>query len=231
MAVASASVADQTPHRETGRIRRRSSVLAVVAVVTAAIGLGTLARAATEDSDGPRAPAASARTQPGRLERTAGRDESTDSRGPLMGRSVPLRLIIPSVHIDTTLLRLGLNADGSLQVPWKPLEAGWYTGSPTPGQLGPAIIAGHVDSWATGPAVFYHLGEIDVGARMSITRTDSTVAHFRVTAVTAYRKTAFPLHQVYGDVNRAELRLITCAHWNATTQEYDDDLVVYAQLV
>ena len=148
-----------------------------------------------------------------------------------MTRSVPLHLDIPSVKIDTSLLRLGLNSDGTLQVPWRPLLAGWYRGSPTPGELGPSVIAGHVDSWATGPAVFYHLGEVTVGARVLVTRADASVATFKVMAVTAYPKKAFPTHRVYGDVNRAELRLITCANWNSTTREYDDDVVVFAQLV
>jgi sortase (surface protein transpeptidase) len=148
-----------------------------------------------------------------------------------MVRSRPVRLAIPSVRIDTSLLRLGLNSDGTLQVPWKPLLAGWYTGSPTPGQLGPAVIAGHVDSWATGPAVFYRLGQLAVGAHVRVTRSDGSVAVFRVTAMASYSKTAFPTHRVYGDVNHAELRLITCAVWNSGSQEYDDDLVVFARLV
>jgi sortase (surface protein transpeptidase) len=148
-----------------------------------------------------------------------------------MDRSVPVHLEIPSVTIDTSLLRLGLNPDGSLQVPWKPLLAGWYTGSPAPGQVGPAIIAGHVDSWATGPAVFYRLAEVAVGARVHVTRADTSVADFRVTAVRSYPKAAFPTDQVYGDVNRAELRLITCAKWNSTTQEYDNNVVVFARLI
>lgn len=148
-----------------------------------------------------------------------------------MARSAPVRLDIPSVGIDTSLLRLGLNGDGTLQVPWRPLLAGWYTGSPTPGQLGPAIIAGHVDSWATGPAVFYHLGQVVRGDRVRVTRADSSVADFRVTAVRSFPKTSFPRHLVYGNVDRAELRLITCGTWNSATQEYDDNVVVFARLV
>jgi sortase (surface protein transpeptidase) len=140
-------------------------------------------------------------------------------------------LDIPSLQIDTALLKLGLNHDGTLQVPWKPLLAGWYTGSPTPGELGPAIIAGHVDSWATGPAVFYRLGQVAVGARVRVTRADSSVADFQVTAVRTYPKVAFPTDVVYGNVDRAELRLITCGTWNSTTQEYDGNVVVFADLV
>lgn len=148
-----------------------------------------------------------------------------------MSRSRPVGLAIPSVRVETSLLRLGLNRDGTLQVPWKPLLAGWYTGSPTPGELGPSVIAGHVDSWATGPAVFYRLGQVAVGAHVLVTRADASVADFRVTAVASYPKSAFPTHLVYDDVDRAELRLITCGTWNPATQEYDDNVVVFARLV
>jgi hypothetical protein len=205
-------------------------VAAVVAVTCAAIGIGTIAYATNDDGGGPQTPAA---VDPNGSQQPSAHSEghrSPHPLGPVMARSVPVRLDIPSVTIDTSLLRLGLNADGSLQVPWKPLLAGWYQGSPTPGQLGPAIIAGHVDSWATGPAVFYHLGEVVRGARVLVTRADASVAQFKVTAVTSYPKTAFPTDLVYGDVNRAELRLITCANWNSTTQEYDSNIVVFARL-
>jgi sortase (surface protein transpeptidase) len=209
--------------------------MAAVAVVctVAGIGAGSLAYASSGDSGGPQAPAAAAAGagRPGPASAHPSRKVTPAVRGPLMDRSVPVRVDVPSVGIDTTLLRLGLNADGTLQVPWKPLLAGWYKGSPTPGELGPAIIAGHVDSWATGPAVFYRLGQVVVGARVTVERADSSVAVFKVTAVTAYPKASFPTHVVYGDVDRAELRLITCAHWNSTTQEYDDDVVVFAHLV
>lgn len=90
------------------------------------------------------------------------------------------------------MLRLGLNRDGSLQVPWKPLLAGWFTHSPTPGQVGPAVIAGHVDSWETGPAVFYRLGSLTHGDAVMITRADGSRATFVVDAVREYRKDHFP---------------------------------------
>ena len=214
-----------------GPVWGRSTVAAVVAFTCAAIGIGSLAYATNDDGGGPLAPPVAGPTRSKAPSAHQAAKRPPASLGPVMARSVPLHLAIPSVKIDTSLLRLGLNADGSLQVPWKPLLAGWYEGSPTPGQLGPAIIAGHVDSWATGPAVFYHLGEVVVGAHVLVTRADTSVADFRVTAVTSYPKATFPTHQVYGDVNRAELRLITCAKWNSTTQEYDNNVVVFARLV
>jgi sortase (surface protein transpeptidase) len=214
-----------------GSVWRPTKAAAVVALTCAAIGVGSLAYATHDEGGGPQAPAGVGRTRSDAPSVQPEQTAPAHSRGPLMTRSVPMQVAVPSVNIDTSLLRLGLNADGSLQVPWKPLLAGWYTGSPTPGQLGPAIIAGHVDSWATGPAVFYRLGEVAVGAHVLVTRADASVADFRVTAVTSYPKAAFPTHRVYGDVNRAELRLITCAKWNSNTQEYDNNIVVFAKLI
>ncbi|THI94027.1 class F sortase, partial [Nocardioides sp.] len=150
-------------------------------------------------------------------------------RGPAMPRSEPVRLDIPAVGIHTRLLRLGLEADGSLEVPSEPMRAGWYGGSPTPGQRGPAVLAGHVDS-PTGPAVFYRLGDLATGSRIEITRADGRVARFRVTAVRAYAKEDFPTRTVYGNTARATLRLITCGDWNDDTDEYDGNVVVFAEL-
>jgi LPXTG-site transpeptidase (sortase) family protein len=128
-------------------------------------------------------------------------------------------------------MTLGLNPDHTLEVPSKPLMAGWYTGSPTPGQQGPSVIAGHVDSKETGPAVFYRLGQVEPGDRVRATLQDGEVASFEVTAVRSYSKTHFPTHAVYGNTERASLRLITCSDWNQKTREYDGNVVVFADLV
>jgi LPXTG-site transpeptidase (sortase) family protein len=149
----------------------------------------------------------------------------------VLDRSLPVRLDIPEVSIHTNLLRLGLNPDDTLEVPWKPLLAGWFTSSPTPGELGPSIIAGHVDSAETGPAVFYRLGELAPGDRVYVTRSDGTVATFAVNAVRAYAKDDFPTETVYGNTNRADLRLITCGDWNSEIQEYVGNTVIFASLV
>ena len=79
---------------------------------------------------------------------------------PLAG-SVPVRLLIPAIGVDSTLMELGLHDDGTMEVPPAGFPAGWYSGAPTPGELGPAVIAGHVD-W-TGPGVFYDLHKLAAG--------------------------------------------------------------------
>ena len=151
--------------------------------------------------------------------------------GPVvMAASVPLALQIPAIAVDTGLLQLGLLADGSMEVPPDGASAGWYDGAPTPGELGPAVIAGHVD-WVTGPGVFYDLAGLAAGDEVRVTRTDGTVAVFVVTAVEEYAKDEFPTDRVYGDIDHAGLRLITCGgSWNAETRHYESNTVVFAEL-
>ncbi len=152
-------------------------------------------------------------------------------QGPVLARSRPVHLDIGSIGVHTSLLQLGLNADGSLQVPWKPLLAGWFSHSPTPGQRGPSVIAGHVDSWETGPAVFYRLGSLAPGATITVSRADGSTATFSVDGVREYPKAHFPTVPVYGNTDRAELRLITCGNWNSSRQEYDGNIVAFAHLL
>ena len=152
--------------------------------------------------------------------------------GPLvMAASVPLRLEIPAIGVDSQVMELGLLDDGTLEVPPDGSLAGWYDGGPTPGEQGPAVLAGHVD-WTTGPAVFYDLDTLVVGDEVHVSRADATVARFRVTDVQQYPKDEFPTDLVYGDLDHAGLRLITCGGaWDADTQHYEDNTVVFAELV
>src|SRR5690606_37854394 len=109
--------------------------------------------------------------------------------------------------------------------------AGWYTGAPTPGELGPAVIAGHID-WVTGPAVFADLSEVAVDDEIVVTREDGTRAVFRVASTGQYAKDAFPTAEVYGNLDHAGLRLISCGgSWDTTTRHYRDNIVVFAELV
>lgn len=148
-----------------------------------------------------------------------------------MTRSVPVRVEIPSIDLDSELMELGLRDDGTMEVPPDAFPAGWYGGAPTPGELGPAVIAGHID-WRTGPAVFARLAEVAVGDEVTVTRTDASVAVFAVTSVGQFAKDAFPTDLVYGDIDHAGLRLITCGgSWDAEAGHYRDNTVVFAELV
>jgi LPXTG-site transpeptidase (sortase) family protein len=155
--------------------------------------------------------------------------ETAPSPTAVMRRSIPVRLSIPSIGLVSRLMKLGLQKDGSLQVPPSGFPAGWYTGSPTPGQLGPAVIAGHID-WK-GPGVFYHLKLIEIGDQINIDRADGTTAKFVVTKIASFLKSKFPTSAVYGNLTYPGLRLITCGDYDFTLHKYVRDLVVFAALV
>jgi sortase (surface protein transpeptidase) len=141
---------------------------------------------------------------------------------------------VPAIGVSTDLLQLGINSNSTIQVP--PLsnvsEAGWYRYSPTPGELGPSVIVGHVDSAQSGPGVFFRLGALRPGAVVTVTRVDRSRARFRVYKVASYPKTRFPTSRVYGNTNDAELRLITCGGpFNSAVGSYLNNIVVYASLI
>ncbi|WP_241895845.1 class F sortase [Jatrophihabitans sp. GAS493] len=130
--------------------------------------------------------------------------------------------------------QLGLASDGSVQVPplGRDSHAGWYKYSPTPGQVGPAILLGHVDSAKYGPGVFFKLGNLRQREQVSITRADNTVAVFAIERVVEYPKAHFPTYEVYGNLDHAGLRLITCGgRFDPKAKSYEDNIVVYASLI
>jgi Sortase domain len=142
----------------------------------------------------------------------------------------PVWLTIPAIGVQAAVVQLGLNPDGTLQVPTSTAVTGWYTGSPRPGAIGSAIIVGHVDSRA-GPAVFFWLRTMRPGERVYVRRTDGTLAVFTVTRVRMYAKDDFPTAAVYGPVPDAELRLITCGGvFDPSLGSYLSNVVVYARL-
>jgi sortase (surface protein transpeptidase) len=143
----------------------------------------------------------------------------------------PLALTIPAIRVRTTLEKLGRTPQGTLQVPDSTTIAGWYTGSPRPGEIGSSIIAGHIDSTA-GPGVFFKLRLLRKGDLVYVRRADDTLAVFRVYAEHMYPKPDFPTEQVYGPVPDAELRLITCGGvFDSATDSYLSNVVVYATQV
>lgn len=145
------------------------------------------------------------------------------------GRSVPVRLRIPGIGVDTPVMRLGLAQDGSVQVP--PItahdQAGWYQSSPAPGQTGPSVILGHVTVGPYGDGVFRRLDRLRRGDEITVRLENGTSAEFTVTSVRTVAKAEFPTDAVYGDVDRPELRLITCGG-PRTGDGYLDNVIVFA---
>jgi Sortase domain len=143
----------------------------------------------------------------------------------------PVSLVIPSIGVSGSIVHLGLTSSGALQVPPTTAVAGWYTGSPRPGSIGSAVIAGHIDSVA-GPGIFFRLSQLQRGARVYVRRADGTLAVFEVTEVQMFAKNAFPTTVVYGAVPDPELRLITCGGtFDYSTRSYLSNTVVFAKEV
>ncbi|WP_086799278.1 class F sortase [Streptomyces caniscabiei] len=148
-----------------------------------------------------------------------------------LGRSVPVRLLIPAIGVDTPVIRLGLAPDGTVEVP--PVtehdRAGWYRHSPTPGQTGPSVILGHVTVGRYGDGVFRELARLRRGERIEARLENGTTAEFTVDSVRTVAKADFPADEVYGNVSRPALRLITCGG-PRTGEEYRDNVIVFATL-
>ncbi len=142
--------------------------------------------------------------------------------------SPPVRLSVGPLQIDTDLVPLGLTGSGQIEAPKEYDRAGWFTQGPLPGEIGAAVIAGHVDS-SSGPAVFYHLSSLKPGAEIVVERKDGSTATFRVDRLAVYSKDNFPTVEVYA-TNGRELRLITCGG-AFSDGDYQDNVVVFASLV
>ncbi|HEX2773213.1 MAG TPA: class F sortase, partial [Micromonosporaceae bacterium] len=139
----------------------------------------------------------------------------------------PTRIAIPRIGVDADLEVLGTDPSGALRPPSSYAGAGWFGQGPSPGDTGPAVIAGHVDS-KTGPAVFYRLHELRTGDAVSVRRGDDWV-RFRVVSLSRYAKDRFPTDAVYGPTPVPELRLVTCdGEFDRRGGHYRDNLVVFA---
>ena len=151
--------------------------------------------------------------------------------GSAVPSSPPVRVRVPAIGVDSELMELGLQDDGSLEVPPGGFPAGWFTGAPMPGEIGPAVMAGHVD-WNGSPGVFYDLRSLSPGDEIAVTRQDGSTAEFAVVSIEQFPKEAFPTQAVYGDLDHPGLRLITCGgSFDPDERSYTDNIVVFADLV
>jgi sortase (surface protein transpeptidase) len=211
-------------HREAvglhraGRRPARSALRIAMGSVSAVAGILALTLALPAAAPTPTAAAESAVPYPVR----AG---DTDHDAP-----APIHVRVPAIGVDSSLLRLGVDRQGALVPPADFVRAGWFAGSAAPGDTGPAVLAGHVDSYE-GPAVFFRLAELERGDEVLVERADGTTVRFTVTEVDRYPKDEFPTELVYGATPRAELRLITCGgEFDRDVRSYRDNVVVSAVL-
>ena len=217
--------------RGGGKHARRRSLSAgartaalLVAVGLVAAGAGATGLVLTHHPDVPQAAALQVLPAP------TGPIEAAPTAG-AASVAEPVSVVIPSIGVSASMVHLGLTSSGALQVPPTTTVAGWYTGSPRPGSVGSAVIAGHIDS-VTGPGVFFRLSQLQRGARVYVRRADGTLAVFEVTEVQMFAKDAFPTTAVYGAVPDPELRLITCGGtFDYSTRSYLSNTVVFAKEV
>lgn len=193
----------------------------VTSLILAFAGVGLISYAAVSQGGAPQ-PAASA----------AGTIKTTDSHLSY-GYSKPVSLNIPAINVNSELIALGKNPDGTIAIPKGNHRnyPAWYKYSVTPGQPGAAVIEGHLDTYS-GPSVFFDLGKLKPGEKVFVKRADDKNLAFTITAVRSYAKTNFPTNLVYAPSGKApELRLITCGgDFNSSTESYNRNTVVYASL-
>lgn len=146
-------------------------------------------------------------------------------------RSVPVTIRVPAIGLAVFLgPSLGLNLDGTVQVPTGTTQPGWFNLGPTPGQIGSSVILGHVDS-DRGPGVFFQLRTLAPGDQVDVGLADGVTAQFTVNTVAMYSKTDFPAQRVYGSHGSSALQLVTCGGvFDHQTGSYLSNIVVYTSL-
>jgi len=145
--------------------------------------------------------------------------------------AAPVRLRIGALHVDGEVQLLGLRADGTIAVPKRTDVAGWYELGPRPGQPGPAVILGHVDS-RTGPGIFVNLRTVRRGTLVRVDRADGSTVNFRVREVSQVSKTSFPTDLVYAPTLDPTLRLVTCGgSFDRERGSYRDNVIVFADQI
>jgi len=192
----------------------------VVAGVLAVVAVGSVAVGVRHQSH----PLAGPVTAPSTLDTTPPPSVAVVA---VVAHSTPVSLRVPAISLSVPLSTLGLNPDGTVQVPGNDTEPGWFRLGPSPGQIGSAVILGHVDS-TQGPGVFFQLRVLQAGDQVQVSLADGVVANFMVTSVATYTKTQFPAQQVYGSHGTSALQLVTCGGaFDAQTGHYLSNIVVY----
>jgi hypothetical protein len=224
----------------------RPRALVAIAVALAVFGLAIVGFVVTHQDHAPQPSAAAA----GTLRPTASSSQkATDGRSggaipapakratpaPKTPPSSPVSIRIPSIGVSSEIIQVGVNPDKSIQIPQPGPDydkAAWFKFSPTPGQIGPSIIEGHVDSAAHGPSVFFKLGALRPNDLVEVSLADHTVATFKVSGVRSFPKDKFPIFDVYGNTTTPDLRLITCGgDFDRSTGHYRSNIIAFASMV
>jgi sortase (surface protein transpeptidase) len=219
------------PRQPGGRGRRRKAALPAAVLVIAGLLLGAAAIIFARNDDNwraaPRSSTFDAAVPGGRMSLLP---SPVRPKGRKRPAPRPVHIRIPAIGVSARVIRLGLNPDHTLEVPRNFSDTGWWAGGTSPGDPGPAVIAGHVDSY-TGPAVYFRLKELRRGDQIRIERRNGSAVRFTVQGLHSYPKSRFPTKRVYGPTRQPTLRLITCSGtFDRSTGHYLDNTVVFATL-
>ncbi|MFI5655677.1 class F sortase [Streptomyces anulatus] len=227
------------PSRTPHRFRRTTALLTAVAACVALAGCSSAEPSASSSATSGAPSASASSSAPGGTESgSSGSNRSSGSTGSTgssstdePGQPAPAHVSIPSIGVRSALMELGLNADGTVEVPpaEKGMTAGWYTGGSVPGAPGPAVLIGHNDT-RFGRAVFHDLKKIREGAEVLVRDTAGKTLRFTVTGKETVDKKAFPTEKVYGPTKDSALRLITCDGEFDAEGHPVDNLIVYGAL-
>lgn len=214
-----------------GRAGRRTALIVAIPVLLVVGGLLLVLGMGRQQPAPPRAVDKGGPSVADSAPRSTGpAPESEGTRAAALPASDPVRVMIPSLKVNSALERLGLDKNRAMETPEDPDKAGWYHPGPAPGANGPSIIAGHV-TWDGAPTVFFDLARIDPGDKVEVARKDGRTAEFTVDRVATYAKDKFPTVEVYRNLDHAGLRLITCGgDFSEADRRYADNVVVYATL-
>ncbi|MFG2673330.1 class F sortase [Streptomyces sp. NPDC048445] len=226
-----------TPDEGAHRTRARRRDVTLIALAAALLLTGGLLLALGTSRQQPAPPPAAEKGGPVATEQPPATRQGARSPAPsgkqrteALPASRPVSITIPSLKVTSTLEELGLGKDRAMETPRDPDKAGWYRPGATPGAVGPAVIAGHV-TWNGAPGVFFGLGKLGPGDRISVRRADGRTADFTVDRTALYPKDRFPTVEVYRNLDHAGLRLITCGgDYSKDDSRYADNVVVYATL-
>ena len=145
---------------------------------------------------------------------------------------VPSKLVIPKLDINAYVEAVGKDQTGRMDVPKKDQDVGWWKYGFKPGEIGNSVIAGHYDRKDGGPAVFYNLGDLEIGDKLEIVDGNGKSLTFRVVRKEIFKDAEFPLQEVFGETDSKYLNLITCeGSFDRVTKNYSDRLVVFTKLV
>lgn len=213
---------------------------AALLVVLMAVGVGLVVFAVSDQTHAPQVPLSSPQvalsqqsSSPSSTSSSSTTPRSSSSTNSAASVSVPATVDISSIGASSRLLQLGLDADGKIAVPTNAQvkQAAWFTGSPRPGQVGPAVIEGHVDGAGGVRGVFFRLADVKKGDSVQIGQANGTKLTFDVYDVARYPKDNFPAAVVYGNTTGPELRVITCGgSIDPATGRYRDNTVLFARL-